>query len=260
MIVFPAIDLHHGRCVRLTQGDPGAETVYGEDPLAVAHRWVADGARWLHLVNLDGAFAGRLDSDPGAHELSTNLAALQRIAQIGLPVQFGGGIRSLDDIELALGLGAQRIVLGTAAIADPDLVAAAVERYGSERIAVGIDARQGLVSTHGWQQMSVVPVMDLARKMRQRGVDWAVYTDIARDGMLSGVDASATASLARQTKLRIIASGGVASLQDICALKQVEESGVSGVIIGRALYTGAVDLPSALAIARGDAAEGGLIV
>jgi phosphoribosylformimino-5-aminoimidazole carboxamide ribotide isomerase len=249
MIVFPAIDLHHGRCVRLTQGDPGAETVYGEDPLAVAQRWAADGAGWLHVVNLDGAFAGRLESDPGAHELPTNLAALQRITQVGMPVQFGGGLRSLDDVERVLALGAQRVVLGTAAIVDPDLVGAAIQRFGVERIAVGIDARQGMVSTHGWQQTSVVSVLDLAREMRRRGVDWVIYTDIARDGMLSGVDASAMAALARQTQLRVIASGGVASLQDIRALKQVEESGVSGVIIGKALYTGAIDLPSALTIA-----------
>jgi phosphoribosylformimino-5-aminoimidazole carboxamide ribotide isomerase len=255
VIVFPAVDLHHGLCVRLTQGDPAAETVYSEDPLAVARRWAADGAQWLHIVNLDGAFAGHLDSEPGVHELPTNLTALQRIAQMGLPIQFGGGLRSLNDIEMVLGLGAQRIVLGTAAVANPDLVAAAVERFGSERIAVGIDARQGLVSTHGWQQMSEVPVIDLAREMRLRGVDWVVYTDIARDGMLSGVNASATASLARQTRLRVIASGGVASLRDICTLKQVEASGVSGVIIGRALYTGAIDLPSALAIAHGNPAE-----
>jgi len=256
VIIYPAIDLRRGKCVRLKQGEPDAETVYSEDPPAVAQRWTAEGAQWLHVVNLDGAFAGSLHSGAEADELPTNLRALQRIVRVGLPVQFGGGLRTLDDVELVLRLGAQRIILGTVAVAHPDLVSKAVDRYGPERVAIGIDARQGLVSTHGWQETSAVSAVELALEMRRRGVDWVIYTDIARDGMLSGVDAAAMASLATETGLRVIASGGVASLQDIRALKQVESSGVAGIIIGRALYTGAIDLPSALAIAASDQEAG----
>jgi phosphoribosylformimino-5-aminoimidazole carboxamide ribotide isomerase len=250
MIIFPAIDLRAGRCVRLQQGEPDAETVYGHDPVAVARRWAAAGAQWLHVVNLDGAFAGALQSGPGKQELPVNLYCLRNIAaEVDLPIQFGGGLRTLADVEQVLNLGAQRAILGTVAVREPDLVSRAIEVFGPERIVVGIDAREGIVATGGWQETSHVEAMDLGRDMRQRGARWAVYTDIVRDGMLSGVNVAATALLATQTGLQVIASGGVASLEDVRALKDVELAGVAGVIIGKALYTGAVELEQAIAIA-----------
>ena len=242
MIIYPAIDLRHGRCVRLVQGDPRAETVVGDDPAAVARRWVGLGAAWLHVVNLDGALG---------EEASANAAALHDIlAAVGAPIQFGGGLRSMADIEAALALGVARVVVGTAAIADPDLLRRALGRFGSERVAVGIDARDGIVATHGWQQTSGVSALDLARRMMALGVTRVVYTDIARDGTLTGVNAAACAALAQASGLAVIASGGVASLEDIRRVKAVEAGGVEGVIVGKALYAGQVDLVKALEIAR----------
>jgi phosphoribosylformimino-5-aminoimidazole carboxamide ribotide isomerase len=251
MIVFPAIDLRRGKCVRLIQGEPAAETVYGDDPLAVAHRWVDAGAQWLHLVNLDGAFAGSLQSGRIVDELPLNLCCLRDIASsVDIPIQFGGGVRTVRDVEQVLDLGVQRVILGTVAARRPERVSEAIERFGSDRIVVGIDARNGMVATRGWQEMSRITAIELGRHMEQRGVEWVVYTDISRDGMLGGVNVSATASLAIQTGLRVIASGGVASLDDIRAVKEVESSGVAGVIIGKALYTGDVDLQQAIDVAE----------
>ena len=242
MIVYPAIDLRHGRCVRLVQGDPRAETVVGDDPAAVARRWVGLGAAWLHVVNLDGAFG---------EEGSANAGALRDIlTAVSAPVQFGGGLRSMADIEAALALGVARVVVGTAAIADPDLLRQALVRFGSERVAVGIDARDGIVATHGWQQTSGVNALDLARRMKALGVTRVVYTDIGRDGTLSGVNAAACAALAQASGLAVIASGGVATLDDIRRVKAVEADGVEGVIVGKALYAGQVDLAQALEIAH----------
>jgi phosphoribosylformimino-5-aminoimidazole carboxamide ribotide isomerase len=250
MIVFPAIDLRRGRCVRLRQGEPTEETVYGDDPIAVAHRWAQAGAEWLHIVNLDGAFAGALQIGRGPR-LPVNLRRLRDIAAaVDTPIQFGGGVRSLADVERVLELGASRAILGTVAVRQPELVSAAIERFGAERIAVGLDARDGVVRTHGWQQASHVTAVNLAREMAQRGVGTVIYTDISRDGMLSGVNVSATATLAMQTGLRVIASGGVASLDDIRELVQVASTGIEGVIIGKALYTGAVELEQAIAAAK----------
>jgi phosphoribosylformimino-5-aminoimidazole carboxamide ribotide isomerase len=250
MIIFPAIDLGRGKCVRLVQGEPGAETVYGDDPVEVAQQWVDAGAQWLHIVNLDGAFAGALRSRPGTDRLPVNLRRLRDIAAgVEIPIQFGGGLRTLKDVELVLSLGAQRVILGTVAVRRPEFVSAAIERFGRKHIVVGIDARGGMVATRGWQEMSRVTAVDLGRQMGQRGVEWVIYTDIYRDGMLSGVNVSATATLAMQTGLQVVASGGVASLDDIHALKEVEESGVAGVIIGKALYMGAVDLTEAISVA-----------
>ncbi len=236
--------------MRLLQGEPDQETVYFDDPVALARRWQETGAEWLHIVNLDGAFDGALNVSLEQEELPINLQALRDIAQaVGVPIQFGGGLRTLDDVQTVLSLGATRVVLGTVAVQQPDLVSVALERFGEERIAVGLDARDGMVATHGWQQASNVTAIELGREMQQRGVRCVIYTDIVRDGMLSGVNVSATATLAMQTGLEVIASGGVASIDDIYALRQVEANGIVGVIIGKALYTGAIDLNQAIAAA-----------
>ncbi len=240
MIIFPAIDLRRGRCVRLRQGDPAAETVFSDDPAFMARHWAEQGARWLHVVNLDGALG-----DQGPDALNLQRLAEMRAA-VTLPIQFGGGLRTLDDVALALALGATRMVLGTAAVQNPDLARAAVERFGAEAIVAGLDARAGLVATHGWQATSGLHVHDLGRQLRQAGVLRAVYTDIARDGMLSGVDAEGSAELARQTGLRIIASGGVRDLDDIRRLKVLADQGIEGVIVGQAIYTGSLDLRQAI--------------
>jgi phosphoribosylformimino-5-aminoimidazole carboxamide ribotide isomerase len=240
MIIFPAIDLRRGRCVRLRQGDPAAETVFGDDPAAMARQWVEQGAQWLHVVNLDGALG---DQGPDA----LNLRRLAEIrAAVDLPIQFGGGLRTLDDVALALELGATRVVLGTAVVQQPELAAAAVQRFGAEAVVAGLDARAGLVATHGWQAGSDVHVHDLGRRLRQAGVLRVVNTDIGRDGMLSGVDAEGSAGLARHTGLRIIASGGVSDLDDIRRLKAMEDQGIEGVIVGQAIYTGKLDLRQAI--------------
>jgi phosphoribosylformimino-5-aminoimidazole carboxamide ribotide isomerase len=248
MIIFPAIDLRRGRCVRLRQGDPDAETVFGDDPTAMARQWADCGAQWLHVVNLDGALG-----DQGPDALNLQRLAEMRAA-VALPIQFGGGLRTLDDVARALELGAARVVLGTALVQRPELAAAAVLRFGAEAIVAGLDARAGLVATHGWQHASDVHVHDLGRQLRQAGVLRAVYTDIARDGMLSGVDASGSAEMACQTGLSVIASGGVRDLDDIHLLKSLESQGIEGVIVGQAIYSGSLDLRQAVdaaAIAHG---------
>ncbi len=246
-VIFPAIDLRRGKCVRLRQGDPDAETVYSDDPAAIAKQWVAQGAAWLHVVNLDGAFGDRT-RDPME---SPNVRALKAIRDaVSVPIQFGGGLRTLEDIALILDLGAARVVLGTVAVTQPDLVREALRRFGPERIVVGLDARDGRVATHGWAHVSDVSVVALGRAMREAGVLRAVYTDIRRDGMLTGVDAEGAAHLAEETGLRVIASGGVAGMSDIERLLAVAHRGVEGVIIGQALYTGHIHLPEALARVR----------
>ncbi len=273
MIVYPAIDLRHGNCVRLRQGDPDAETVFGDDPAAMARHWANQGAEWLHVVNLDGALGAShahlnilhrpesiLIQHPGEdapesphdelmRRLPINLRRLHEIhATVDLPIQFGGGLRSLDDIRLALELGAERVVLGTVAVEQPSLVRAAIERWGPERIVVGIDARDGMVATHGWQETSSLDAIELGHRMHALGVRLVVYTDISRDGMLSGVNVEATARLGDITGLRVIASGGVAGLDDIRRLKRREHFNIQGVITGQAIYTGALKLADAIAI------------
>ena len=243
--LYPAIDLRRGRCVRLRQGDPNAETIFSDDPAAMARHWTDQGATWLHVVNLDGAFGDA--PGPDAADLPINLQRLREIrAATNLPIQFGGGIRTLADIELALALGATRVVLGTVAVKNPDMVRQALARFGPERIVAGIDARDGMVATHGWLATSDVRATDLARAMQEAGVLRTVYTDISRDGMLTGVNVAASVELARASGLRVIASGGVASLDDIRALAARQADGVEGVIVGQALYTGRFTLPQAL--------------
>lgn len=243
MIIFPAIDLRQGRCVRLRQGDPNAETVYGDDPAWMAAHWVAQGASWLHIVNLDGALGDQAADAP-------NLRCLREISRVvTVPIQFGGGLRSLDDIAFALSQGACRVVLGTVAVTDPALVAEAIRRFGVESIVAGLDARAGRVATHGWQADSGELILSAAQRLGGLGVSRLVVTDIARDGMLTGVDVAAAAGLARRTGLQVIASGGVRGLDDIRQLKAVEGDGIEGVIVGQAIYTGALDLRQAIAIA-----------
>ena len=260
LIIFPAIDLRQGQVVRLRQGDPAAQTVFGDNPAAVARRWADQGAEWLHVVNLDGAFSGQgrdsslpsvAQNDSRGTGLSLNLSLnLQRLAEIraavDLPIQFGGGIRTVDDVARALALGATRVVLGTVAVRQPEVVAQAVARFGAERIVVGIDVRDGMVATHGWLETSALDALTVARRMADLGVLRIVFTDIARDGTLSGVNVAATAAMARASGLKIIASGGVADLHDIHSLAAHASDGIEGVIIGQALYTGAVSLPEAL--------------
>ncbi|MCY3903997.1 MAG: HisA/HisF-related TIM barrel protein [Caldilineaceae bacterium] len=263
MRIYPAIDLKNGRCVRLQQGDPNKETVFGDDPAQMARHWVGLGAEWLHVVNLDGAFSGSANFHPKVKRLSsdaqldfeklpTNLHRLQQIRQaVDVPIQFAGGLRSLDDIKLAFSLGADRIILGTAAVRDPELVRAAIERWGGPQVLVSLDAKEGKVATHGWQNVSQVSAVELGHRMAAVGVERVLYTDISRDGMLSGVNVQATSALADMTGLQVIASGGVAGLDDIHALKRHEHYGIDGVITGQALYTGSLDLPAAIAIGKG---------
>ena len=210
---------------------------------------MSEGARWLHLVNLDGALGedGESDGMGGA----ANLAALDRIlAAVDVPVQFGGGVRSIDDVDRLLTRGVSRVILGTVAVREPQVVAEALSRYGSERIAVGIDARDGYVVIHGWVDTVDVRAVDLAARMAAQGVRRVIYTDVRRDGTLSGVNVQATRELARASGLGVIASGGVATLDDVRAVAAAGSEGVEGVIIGMALYRGTVSLAQAIRIAE----------
>ncbi len=240
MIIYPAIDIRGGRCVRLTEGRFDAETVFADDPAEMALKWAALGAEYLHLVDLDGALAGE----------SKNGAVVERILQnVKIPVQLGGGIRNLATIDKLLSLGVSRVILGSVAVKNPQLVEEACRKYPGH-IAVGIDAKNGEATIEGWGQGGGVAAVELAKKIAQYGVNKIIYTDISRDGMLSGVNVEATAALARACGVPIIASGGVASLEDIRRVKSVEADGVCGCIIGKAIYTGAVDLKAALALAK----------
>ena len=240
MIIYPAIDIRGGRCVRLTEGRFDAETVFADDPAEMALKWAGMGAEFLHLVDLDGALAGE----------GKNVPVIERILQsVNIPVQLGGGIRNLETIEKLLALGVTRLILGSAAVKNPQLVEEACKKYPGH-IAVGIDAKNGEVAIEGWGKGSGVAATVLAKKMAAYGVETIIYTDISRDGMLSGVNVEATAALARACGVPIIASGGVASLEDIRRVKAVESDGVQGCIIGKAIYTGAVDLKAALALAK----------
>lgn len=238
MILFPAIDLKDGVCVRLVRGDMAQATVFADEPAAQARAFVDAGFAWLHVVDLNGAFAGR----PVNGEA---VAAI--LAAIDIPVQLGGGIRDMATIEDWLGRGVRRVVLGTAAVRNPDLVREACRAY-PERIAVGIDARDGRVAVEGWAEATEIEVLALARRFEDAGVAAIIYTDIARDGALEGVNAAATAALARAISIPVIASGGVASHADLEAVKAHEADGICGVICGRALYDGRIDPGRALAI------------
>jgi phosphoribosylformimino-5-aminoimidazole carboxamide ribotide isomerase len=232
--IYPAIDLRDGKVVRLKEGDPTRMTSYSDDPAETAKRWLGAGTSWLHVVNLDGAFG---ESD------NTNRAALESSLKLGGRVQFGGGMRSPDAVEAVLNLGMSRVILGTIAIEQPDVVRDALARFGSERIAVGIDARDGFVRTRGWKDNSGVPVLDLALQMRGFGLAIVIFTDVSRDGLGSGLNIPATRELSEKSGLDVIASGGVHTIEDVKAAK---DAGLAGCIIGRALYEGTIDLKDAL--------------
>jgi phosphoribosylformimino-5-aminoimidazole carboxamide ribotide isomerase len=241
MLVIPAIDLKAGRCVRLYQGDLNQATIYSKDPVATALRWQSEGAERLHVVDLDGAVSGA----------GVNTTVIKQICQpLTIPVQVGGGIRGLDAIEGLLSCGVARVILGTVAYRRPEVVATACERF-SGHITVGIDARVGKVAVQGWTEATELDAITLAERCAGVGVSEIIYTDITRDGTEQGVNLEATLALARAVSLPIIASGGVASIRDIERLVPLEAEGIVGVIVGRALYTGAVKLAEALAVAKG---------
>jgi phosphoribosylformimino-5-aminoimidazole carboxamide ribotide isomerase len=245
LTLYPAIDLKAGQVVRLKRGEMAEATVYADDPAAQARRFADAGFAWLHVVDLDGAFAGR----------PTNAAAVQAIlaAAPGLKVQLGGGIRSMAVAEAWLAAGVARIILGSAAVKDPDFVCAACRAFPG-RVVLGIDARDGRVAAEGWAETTEVDAIDLARRFEDSGAAAVIYTDIARDGMLEGVNLAATAALARAVRLPVIASGGVAGLEDLKALRAAAAP-IEGVIIGRALYDGRIDPAAALAVAGGAAGK-----
>jgi len=242
MIIFPAIDLRGGKCVRLTEGRFDQETVFSEYPADMARRWQSEGAEYLHVVDLDGALAGG----------SRNLNVVRDIVEaVTIPVQLGGGIRTLDNIEQVLSVGVRRVILGSVAVRDPQLVADACRLYG-DRIVVGIDARDGQVAVDGWGISGGVAAGELAVRMAAAGVQRIIYTDISRDGTLSGVNIAATVELAEKAGIPVIASGGVSSIKDIIDLVAVSSKGIEGVIVGKAIYTGALSLAEAIRIAKKD--------
>ena len=237
MLLIPAIDLKDGKCVRLKQGDMNDSTTFGEDPAAMARRWLDAGARRLHLVDLNGAFAGK----------PVNEAAIKAIIQeVGdeIPVQLGGGIRDLDTIERYLDDGLSYVIIGTAAVKNPGFLKDACSAFGGH-IIVGLDAKDGKVATDGWSKLSGHEVIDLAKKFEDYGIEGVIYTDIGRDGMLSGVNIEATVKLAQALTVPVIASGGLSNIANIEALCAVEPEGVAGVICGRAIYTGDLDFAAA---------------
>ncbi len=230
--VYPAIDIRGGKCVRLFQGDYAQETVYGESPLAVAKQWVAQGATWLHLVDLDGAKAGQ----PVNRELILSIAK-----EVQVPVQIGGGIRTQSDVATYLEGGVERVIIGTAAIEDRAFTEQVLAAYG-KRVAVGLDCRGGYVATRGWLTTTDVSAEELAKELVGHGAETFIYTDISRDGTLTGPNIAEIVSLAKATGKQVIASGGVSVAADITALASHFQDGVSGAIVGKALYTGAVQL------------------
>ena len=235
MEVIPAIDLKDGRCVRLFQGDFAQETVFSDDPLATARSWQEQGGHRLHLVDLDGAIQGK----PVHLEVITSI-----VRELDIPVQVGGGIRDLATADTWLNAGVDRVVIGTAAVSNPDMVNEVCQKHGSERVVVSVDAKDGLVALRGWKETSSVTVLELANQMADLGVVRLLYTDIARDGALTGPDLTTNARLAEETGLAVQASGGVASVEHI---KELLPTGVEGVIVGMALYTGTVNLAEAVA-------------
>jgi len=237
MLLIPAIDLKDGKCVRLQQGDMNASTTFSDDPAAMARRWVEAGARRLHLVDLNGAFAGRPVNESA-------VKSILRAVDERIPVQLGAGIRDLDTIERYLDDGISYVVIGTAAVKNPGFMKDACSAFGGH-IIVGLDAKDGKVATDGWSKLTGHEVADLAKKFEDYGVEAIIYTDIGRDGMLTGINVEATVKLAQSLTIPVIASGGLAGLPDIEKLCAVEGDGISGVICGRSIYTGALDFAAA---------------
>jgi len=240
MLMIPAIDLKEGKCVRLKQGRMEDATVYAEDPLEMAERWVAAGARRLHIVDLDGAFAGR----------PVNARAIARITEAfpDLPVQVGGGIRDEDTVQSYLDAGVQWVIIGTKAINEPHFISEVCLEFPGH-ILVGLDARDGKVAIDGWSKLSRHDVIDIAQHFERDGVEGIIYTDISRDGMMSGINIEATVKLARAVHIPVIASGGITDLDDVRALCEVADEGIIGAITGRALYEGTLDLAEAQRLA-----------
>jgi phosphoribosylformimino-5-aminoimidazole carboxamide ribotide isomerase len=239
MIIYPAIDIRGGKAVRLVEGDYDRETVFDSDPLDAALRWQENGAEWIHIVDLDGARDG----------VRANASAIERIrAQVSCSIQLGGGLRSMADLAEVAALGIDRMVIGSAAVTNPELVREVVQEYG-ERIAVGLDARDGMLATHGWQSQSEVSAIEAGIRFAGMGVQHIVFTDIGRDGRLEGPNIEALVQINNEVSANIIASGGVASLADIRAIR---EAGAAGVIVGAALYHNKFALPDAIAAANGD--------
>lgn len=233
MIIYPAIDVKDGRCVRLVQGKFSDVTVYSDNPVEMALKWESEGARYLHIIDLDGARMGK----PQNFRIISDIAA-----RLGIPVQVGGGIRSIDTIELMISRGVERVILGTSAVNDPELVKSALRTF-DKNIVIGIDARDGMVAVEGWEKTSNFTAVDFAKKMEDTGAKTIIYTDISRDGMLTGPNLKAMEEMARSVGIEVIASGGVGKLVDIVNLK---DTGVAGVVVGKALYTGDVDLAEAI--------------
>ncbi len=239
MNIYPAIDLRGGKVVRLREGDPNRQTTFSDDPLATAKQWIEQGAQWLHIVNLDGAFAAANDNG--------NIVA--QIARLDVNIQFGGGIRSITDLKRVLDSGVTRAVLGTMAIEKPDAVQKALDKYGADALCVALDARDGKIATHGWREVTDMTPTQLGREVAQQGVKYALYTDIHRDGSLIGVNIHETIDLAHSTGLQVIASGGVTRMQELHQLARSQV--VEGAIIGMALYEGKLTLAEALLAAKG---------
>ncbi len=243
MLLIPAIDLKDGQCVRLKQGDMDQSTVFGDDPAAIARRWVDKGARRIHLVDLNGAFAGKPKNEQAIRAILKEVGA-------EVDVQLGGGIRDLDTVERYLDAGLRYVIIGTAAVKNPGFLQDACTAFGGH-IIVGLDAKDGKVATDGWSKLTGHEVIDLGKKFEDYGVEGIIYTDIGRDGMLSGINIEATVKLARALSIPVIASGGLSNLEDIRQLCAVEDDGVQGVICGRSIYSGDLDFEAAQQLADG---------
>ncbi|OZI13611.1 1-(5-phosphoribosyl)-5-[(5-phosphoribosylamino)methylideneamino]imidazole-4-carboxamide isomerase [Bacillaceae bacterium SAS-127] len=235
-VIYPAIDMRGGKCVRLTQGDYNKETIYGDSPFDMAKSFVDEGAEWIHMVDLDGAKDGERINDRFVIEAAQKLSA---------KVQIGGGIRTEEDVRHYLDNGVDRVIIGSLAVSNPALVKEWLRTYG-DKIAIGLDAKDGFVATHGWLETSSLKAVDLGKELAEAGAETFIFTDIATDGMLSGPNIEAVAELARATGKSVIASGGVSSLADVHKVKQYTEDGVSGVIVGKAIYTGQFTVREAL--------------